>query len=97
MWKLQSGRYNYTCPVSPAVVYVTMDEYLPENGRKTPKHVGGLPRVCLLLYLIIVQLLVNIYIYIYIYMVKCSTFVNLAGCEDLWLCRRNCTRTSSVV
>jgi len=36
------------------------------NGRKMPKHVGGLPHVCILLSVTIVQL-TNIYIYIYIY------------------------------
>jgi hypothetical protein len=35
-------------------------EYLPEEGRKRPKHVGGLPHVCISLYHIIVQLLVHI-------------------------------------
>jgi hypothetical protein len=28
-------------------------EYLPVNGRKRPKHVGGLPHACILLYLIL--------------------------------------------
>jgi hypothetical protein len=32
-------------------------EYLPEDGQKWPKHVGGLPHFCVLLYIIIVQLL----------------------------------------
>lgn len=32
-------------------------EYLPEDGRKRLKHVGRLPHVCMLLYIIIVQLL----------------------------------------
>jgi hypothetical protein len=32
-------------------------EYLPDDGRKRPKHVEGLPHVCILPYLIIVQLL----------------------------------------
>jgi len=31
--------------------------YVPEDGRKMPKHVGDLPHVCILLYLIILQLL----------------------------------------
>ena len=48
--------------MSLVVVYIAMDEYLPEDGRKMPKHVGSLPRVCLLLCLIILQLLVYIYI-----------------------------------
>ena len=29
-------------------------EYLPEGGRKMPKDVGGLPRICILLYLVLV-------------------------------------------
>jgi hypothetical protein len=36
-------------------------EYLPEDGRKRPKLIGGLPHVCTSMYLIIVQLLVYIY------------------------------------
>jgi len=32
-------------------------EYLPEDGRKRPKHVEGSIHYCALLYLIIVQLL----------------------------------------
>jgi hypothetical protein len=31
--------------------------YLSEDGLKRPKHIGGLPHVCVLLYLIVVQLL----------------------------------------
>jgi hypothetical protein len=37
--------------------YCISVEYLPEDGRKRLKHVGGLPQVCILLYLTIVQLL----------------------------------------
>jgi hypothetical protein len=33
-------------------------EYLPEDGRRRPKHVGRLPHASTLLYLIRVQLLV---------------------------------------
>ena len=44
-------------------------EYLSEDGRERPKHVGGIPHVCTPLYLIAVQVLV--YIYIYIYMCVC--------------------------
>ena len=33
-------------------------EYLPEDGRKRPKHVAGLPHACILLSVSIVQLLV---------------------------------------
>jgi hypothetical protein len=36
-------------------------ELWPEDGLKRPKHVGGLPNVCILLYLFIVQLLIHIY------------------------------------
>jgi hypothetical protein len=42
-------------------------EYVPEDGRKRLKHVGGLPHVCISLYIITVQILVCTYIYIYIY------------------------------
>ena len=39
-------------------------EYLPGDGRKEPKHVAALPHVCILLYLIVMQLVEYIYIYI---------------------------------
>ena len=38
-------------------ITICFNEYLPEDGRKRPRHIGGLPHVCILLYLIIVQLL----------------------------------------
>jgi hypothetical protein len=38
-------------------MYFCFVEYLPEDGRKRSKHVEGLPHVCILLYIIIVQLL----------------------------------------
>jgi hypothetical protein len=36
-------------------------ELLSVDGLKRPKHVGGLPNVCILLYLFIVLLLIHIY------------------------------------
>jgi len=36
-------------------------ELLSEDGLKRPKHVGGLPNICILLYLFIVLLLIHIY------------------------------------
>ena len=34
------------------------DKYLPEIGRRRPKHVGGLPHVRIPLYIIVMQVLV---------------------------------------
>ena len=45
-----------------AIIVFFFVEYQPENGRKKKKRVGGLPHICTLLYLIIVQLLEYIYI-----------------------------------
>ena len=43
--------------ISLAASLFSSFEYLPESGRKTPQHIGGLPPVCMLLYRILVQLL----------------------------------------
>jgi len=43
--------------ISLAIILFISVEYLLECGRKTPKHIGGLPFVCMLLYLIPAQLL----------------------------------------
>ena len=40
-------------------------EYLPDDSRKWPKHIGGLPNVCISLF-IIIMLLIYIFIYIYV-------------------------------
>ena len=37
-------------------------EYLPDDGRKWPKHIGGLPHVCISMHLIIAQFFKYIYI-----------------------------------
>ena len=52
----------HTCDIVINVFFFV--EYLPEDGWKRRKHVGGLPYVCLSLYLIIVQLLEYIFIVI---------------------------------
>jgi len=39
-----------------AIIVFLFVEYLPEDGRKRPKLVEGLLNVCIMLYLIIVQL-----------------------------------------
>jgi hypothetical protein len=39
-----------------AMIVFFFVECLPEHGRKRPIHVGELPHVCILLYLIIVHL-----------------------------------------
>jgi hypothetical protein len=46
-----------------AIIVFLFVEYLPEDGWKKPKHVGGLPHICILLYLIMVQLLAYICIW----------------------------------
>jgi len=46
----------YICDIN-SHYWVLFVEYLPEDGRKTSKHVGGLPHICMLLYPIIEQLL----------------------------------------
>jgi hypothetical protein len=38
-----------------AIIVFFFLEYLPADDRKRPKHVGGLPYVCISLYLIILQ------------------------------------------
>jgi len=40
-----------------AIIVLFFIEYLPEDDRKRPKHVGRLPHVCISLFLIIVQFL----------------------------------------
>ena len=50
--------------VSLAIILFFSVAYLLECGRKTPKCIGGLALVCMLLYLILVQLLEYMYIYI---------------------------------
>jgi hypothetical protein len=40
------------------------DEFLAKDGRERPKHVGDLPHICILLYLIIVQRLVYMVTYL---------------------------------
>jgi hypothetical protein len=47
--------------ISLAFILLFSVEYLPESGRKTPNNLEGLPLVCMILYLIIVQLLEYIY------------------------------------
>jgi hypothetical protein len=49
--------YNYTTMTLIAITVFFFVEYIPEDGQKRPKHVGGLPHFCVLSYLIIVQLL----------------------------------------
>jgi len=39
-------------------------KYLPENGRRRPKHGVGLRHVCILLYLIIVQFCNTVQVYV---------------------------------
>ena len=39
-----------------AIIVFFFVVYLLEDGQKRPKHVGGLPHFCILLYLLIVQL-----------------------------------------
>ena len=50
-------------PTSLAIILFFPVAYLLERGRNTPKDVGDLSLVCMLLYLILVQLFEYIYIY----------------------------------
>jgi hypothetical protein len=47
----------YTYKTTKANAVLLFVEYLPEDGRKRPKHVGDLLYDCILLYLTVVQLL----------------------------------------
>ena len=48
---------RYTSMIQIAIIVLFSVEYFPEDDRKRPKHVGGLPHVCISLFLIMVQLL----------------------------------------
>jgi hypothetical protein len=49
--------YYCTSMTQLAIMVLFFVECLPKDGRKRPKHVAGLPHVCILLYLIILQFL----------------------------------------